>query len=122
MYTFARMKQRHAMLRFRRAHEAHRDASLVFQAAAQGRPLELQRRLVLGKLAGGASFARLTRDGSRVTPIQVASLKGFHECAEVLRRCCSVEYDNIPVEFNIEDSRRKADTILPVGRRGSGSS
>jgi len=30
-----------AMLRFRRAHEAHRDARLVFRAAAEGRPLEL---------------------------------------------------------------------------------
>jgi len=29
------------MLQFRRAHEAHRDARLVFRAAAEGRPLEL---------------------------------------------------------------------------------
>ena len=41
------------VLRFRRAHEAHRDARLVFRAAAEGRPLELQRRMVLGKLACG---------------------------------------------------------------------
>ena len=45
--------QRLRLLRFRRAHEAHRDARLVFRAAAEGRPLELQKRLVLGKLAGG---------------------------------------------------------------------
>ena len=48
------VKRRGMMLRLRRAHEAHRDARLVFRAAAKGRPLELQRRLVLGKLAGGA--------------------------------------------------------------------
>jgi len=41
------------MLHLKRAHEAHRDARLVFRAAAEGRPLELQRRLVLGRLAGG---------------------------------------------------------------------
>jgi len=40
--------RRGMMLRFRRANEAHRDARLVFRAAAEGRPLELQRRLVLG--------------------------------------------------------------------------
>jgi len=43
------------VIRLRRAHEAHRDARLVFRAAAEGRPLELQRRLVLGKLAGGTT-------------------------------------------------------------------
>jgi len=59
------------IVRFRRAHEAHRDARLVFRAAAEGRPLELQKRLVLGKLAGGlratgivatSSLARIWRD------------------------------------------------------------
>ena len=45
--------RRGMMLRLRRAHEAHRDARLMFRAAAEGRPLELQKRLVLGKLAGG---------------------------------------------------------------------
>jgi len=48
--------RRWLLSRFRRAHEAHRDARLVFKAAAEGRPLELQRRLVLGKLAGGLSI------------------------------------------------------------------
>ena len=48
-----RASRRGMILRFRRAHEAHRDARLVFRAAAAGRPLELQKRLVLGKLAGG---------------------------------------------------------------------
>ena len=41
------------MLGFGRPHEAHGDARLVFRAAAEERPLELQRRLVLGGLAGG---------------------------------------------------------------------
>ena len=73
------------MVRFRRAHEAHRDARLVFRAAAEGRPLELQRRLVLGKLAGGASMHRLTHDGLPVTPFQAAILRGYHDCVQVLR-------------------------------------
>ena len=46
-----------AIIGFRRAHEAHRDASLVFRAAAEDRPLELQKRLVLGAKAGGISKA-----------------------------------------------------------------
>ena len=49
----ARTSRRGMILRLRRAHEAYMDAKLVFRAAAEGRPLELQRRLVLGKRAGG---------------------------------------------------------------------
>ena len=73
------------MLRFRRAHEAHRDASFVFRAAAQGRPLELQRRLVLGKLADGASNARITPTGDRVTPLEAATAGGHDDCVKLLR-------------------------------------
>jgi len=51
-----RVRRYRAVIRFRRAHEAHRDARLVFRAAAEGRPLELQRRLVLGKLVGGSAM------------------------------------------------------------------
>ena len=55
------------LVRFRRAYEAHRDARLVFRAAAEGRPLELEMRLVLGKLAGGANSSRVTSSGHRLT-------------------------------------------------------
>jgi len=55
-----RMARRRVMLDCRRAHEAHRDARLVFRAAAEGRPLELQKRLVLGKLAGGVTAGVLS--------------------------------------------------------------
>jgi len=102
----AMASRRGMMIRFRRAHEAHRDARLVFRAAAAGRPLELQRRLVLGKLAGGAYVARLTLDGRRVTPIQAASLRGHTECVELLRRCVGVdfEYNDVPVSFGFGDT------------------
>ena len=70
--------------RFRRAHDAHRDARLVFRAAAQGRPLELQKRLVLGKLAGGTE--RLCEvDGVMMTPIDAAMASGHEECIEAVR-------------------------------------
>ena len=70
------------MLRLRRAHEVHRDARLVFRAAAEGRPLELQRRLVLGGLAGGRE--RLGEvDGKMMTPLDAARAGGHEECIKV---------------------------------------
>ena len=97
------------MLRFRRAHDAHRDARLVFRAAAEGRPLELQKRLVLGKLAGGLdrtscitadqvkymityvyvveSFlreARLFPGPLECTPLGASMLGGHDDCTKVL--------------------------------------
>ena len=71
------------MIRFRRAHGAHRDARLVFRAAAEGRPLELQRRLVLGKLAGGLDLLGEV-SGVLTTPLEAASAAGHQECIEVL--------------------------------------
>ena len=81
------------LTKWARAHAAHRDARLVWKAASAGRPLELRRRLVLGKLAGG-----LTRrealvpagvedgDGDRdgVLAIDAARARGHAECVEVL--------------------------------------
>jgi len=97
----------HILLRFRRAHEAHRDARLVFRAAADGRPLELQKRLFLGKLAGGMtaqSHAKLECDASsaisqwfgqqiptkaatlclhiHATPLCIALLRGHDACVD----------------------------------------
>ena len=71
------------MLRFRRAHEAHRDARLVFRAAAEGRPLELQMRLVLGKLANGLVILGKV-DGVMRTPLDAAMAGGHGECIKVL--------------------------------------
>ena len=71
------------MVRFRRAHEAHRDARLVFRAAAEGRPLELQRRLVLGKLAGGQEKLG-EANCEMMTPLDAAMAGGNDECIKVL--------------------------------------
>jgi len=73
------------MVRFRRAHEAHRDARLVFRAAAEGRPLELQRRLVLGKLACDILKTSLyLHTGQRMTAIEAALMGGHVQCVRLL--------------------------------------
>jgi len=72
-----RVRRQWAIMRFQRAHQAHRDARLVFRAAAEGRPLELQRRLVLGKLAGGGHATRQhPRVGRSMNAMEAASLGG----------------------------------------------
>ena len=78
--------QARVLMRFRRAHEAHRDARLVFHAAAEGRPLELQRRLVLGKLAGGL-HVKGKADGSTHTVLEVARAREHGECVRILESC-----------------------------------
>ena len=75
--------RRGMMLRLRRAHEAHRDARLVFRAAAEGRPLELQKRLVLGKLAGGIDILGEV-DGMMMTPLDAARAGGHVDCINVI--------------------------------------
>jgi len=73
------------VMRFRRAHEAHRDARLVFRAAAEGRPLELQKRLVLGKLAGGVMKTSLyTHTGQHMTALEAALMGGHVQCVRLL--------------------------------------
>jgi len=72
------------LVRFRRAYEAHRDARLVFKAAAEGRPLELQRRLVLGKLAGGRDILGDIH-GVIMTPLEAARFGGHGECIKVMK-------------------------------------
>jgi len=96
-----RLMRSRAVVNFRRAHEAHRDARLVFRAAAGGRPLELQNRLVLGKLAGGISMHKLTREGALVTPLQAATLRGCHECVQVLRESGQHVDTSERVEFDL---------------------
>ena len=77
------MERGRAMLLFCRSHEAHRDARLVFRAAAEGRPLELRKRLVRGELAGGRE--RLGEvNGVMMTPLDAAMAGGHDECIKVL--------------------------------------
>jgi len=82
------------LLCFRRAHEAHRDARLVFRAAAEGRPLELQRRLVLGKLAGGPD--RLV-DG--MTALDAARSRDQDECVRILEERAKSVIGGAVLEF-----------------------
>ena len=93
------------MLRLRRVHEAHRDAGLVFRAASEGRPLELQRRLVLGKLAGGATITRISPSGSRITPVEAATAGGHYDCVELLAEAM-VDVEKIYSANQIEQSGR----------------
>ena len=79
----AMASRRGMMLRLRRAHEAHRDARLVFRAAAEGRPLELQRRLVLGKLAYGLDIL-CEVGGIMMTPLDAARAGGHGGCIKAL--------------------------------------
>lgn len=76
------------MVQFRRAVEAHRDARLVWQAASEGRPMELAKRLRLGKLAGGMDLKREKecRDGKvdLVDARGAAKLGGHDECVKIL--------------------------------------
>ena len=71
--------------------EAHRDAALVFKAASEGRPLELAKRLRLGKLAGGHHrkgylLAGDSGDnGECVTALEAAVRGGHVECEALLK-------------------------------------
>ena len=62
---------------------------MVFQAASEGRPMELARRLRLGKLAGGLGIkGTMTLDdgGSKqVPPLDAARLGGHDECVKLLQ-------------------------------------
>lgn len=78
-------RRRSLLVRWRHGGDAKRDAKLVFQAASEGRPLELAKRLRLGVLAGG-----LTRRGDvraadgrrlRVDALGAAELGGHDDCA-----------------------------------------
>jgi len=73
------------MVRHRQAVHVHRDARLVFRAAAEGRPLELQKRLVLGVL-GGALHETGMVHGVPMTAMEAAAAGGHEECEMQLRR------------------------------------
>lgn len=71
------------LLRFRQASDARRDAKLVFQAASEGRPLELAKRLRLGVLAGGLHI-KGQMQGELLLPLEAAQRGGHVECEKVL--------------------------------------
>ena len=54
-----------ALLRFRLAHRAHRDARMCTRAAAWGHPLELDRRLTMGHKVDGIERAKQALDENR---------------------------------------------------------
>ena len=76
------------MVVWRRAMEAKRDAGMVFQAAKEGRPLELGKRLRLGVLGGGLYANGEVEDGAGgtrlVRPLEAARLGGHDECVKLL--------------------------------------
>lgn len=76
--------RKHDLLGFRRAHEAHNDAGRVFRAASEGRPMELEKRLRFGKLAGGLELKGIVDGVGELTPLEVALLRGHERCAAIL--------------------------------------
>lgn len=72
------------IIRWRHAHAATRDAARVFIAAREGRPLELDKRLRLGKLAGGMKIKGKASLGRAVSPMDAAMMGGHIECVKVL--------------------------------------
>lgn len=68
------------LAKWRHSYEAHRDARLVYAQARIGRPMELRRRLYLGKFAGGLDLPG--PDG--FTPLEIAFLRGNTACVAVI--------------------------------------
>lgn len=81
-WIFARRKAR--LARWRRATDAQRDAGYIFWLARDGRPLDLERRLVLGGRAGGLERKGDLSDGEGgtklATPLEAARAGGHTEC------------------------------------------
>lgn len=72
---------------------ANEDASLVFGSARDGRPMELAKRLRLGKLAGGLEIKGtidVVSGGHEsvqvVDAITAARLRGHDDCVKVLEQ------------------------------------
>lgn len=75
------------LLRWRRAVEVKRDSELIFRSARDGRPLELGKRLRLGKLGGGLWKKGLVEVGGvtkEVSAMEAACMGGHLECVRVL--------------------------------------
>ena len=78
------------MVRHRHTAQAHRDAGLVYRAAAEGRPMELAKRLKLGVLAGAAD-SQVGLGGSMQSALKAAVPNGHDECALLVRRSLARE-------------------------------
>lgn len=76
------------LVAWRTSRNAHRDARLMFQAAKEGRPMELAKRLRLGVLAGGHTRRYSVKgdagEVAQLTALEAARLGGHHECVKVL--------------------------------------
>lgn len=75
----------HHLAAWRQAVIAQRDAAMVFNVAANGRPLELGKRLRLGKLSGGLEMKGLVQGGQLVSPLQAAMMGGHRACVKILQ-------------------------------------
>lgn len=77
-----------AVVQWRQAFEARRDAALVFKAAREGRPLELAKRLRLGRLAGALETKEAvvvtSGNSALLTPLEAAKLGGHSDCVATL--------------------------------------
>lgn len=85
-------------MRWRWAHQAKVDSKLMFIAAAHGRPMELGKRMIRGKLAGGLTARRPldTAEGAvrMVTPLEAARLGGHEECVKLLEDVMASETES----------------------------
>lgn len=83
-----RCKRLQCVLNHRRAVEAGKNARLMLQAAAEGRPMELAKRLRLGVLAGGMRLRCEVDDGTGgrrlASALEAATLGGHDECVKLL--------------------------------------
>ena len=82
----------------------------MFRAAAEGRPLELQKRLVLGKLAGGVTnVSYVGKCDIAVTPLDAAIGGGHAECAKQLEDALQREQLRQSFEKGLAEAARLAD-------------
>jgi len=75
------------MIRFRWAHNAHRDAVLAVRAAKLGYPIELKMRLKFGGYAG--AFTKRTGSGifsRKKTILEHATFEGHDRCVAVIKQ------------------------------------
>ena len=90
-------RRRRRLVRWRRAAAARRDAARMFRAAAEGRPLELAKRMRLGVLAGGLELKGEVEDGSAAGgtrlagPLEAARMGGHEECVRLLAEASQVD-------------------------------
>lgn len=94
----SRQRRIRRLVHFRTAADAKRDAQMVWRASAEGRPMELQKRLRLGILAGGVDRMSLA-SGVEMNAVMAAESNQHIECAQMLRRAVSVEANRRKIYF-----------------------